>query len=105
MVDMDFCKRNAKEKLISPFLIASKAYPIMKLNHRRNIMSIILLVCYVVGTILIFDYYRKNGFDMEDGFIAILGDFISIVLWPIIFIISFMAGIISVTIQCFKDED
>ena len=66
-------------------------------------MSIILLVCYVVGTILIFDYYRKNRFDMEDGFIAILGDFISIVLWPIIFIISFMAGMISATIQCFRD--
>ena len=68
-------------------------------------MSIILLVCYVVGTILIFDYYRKNGFDMEDGFIAILGDLISIVLRPIIFIISFIASLILVTIQCLKDED
>lgn len=102
---MDICKRNAREKLISLSLIASKTYPIMKLNHRRNIMSVILLVCYVVGTILIFDYYRKNGFDMKDGFIAILGDFISIVLWPIIFIISFMASLILVTIQCFKEED
>jgi len=68
-------------------------------------MSIILLVCYVVGTILVFDYYRKDGFDMEDGFIDVLGYFISIVLWPIIFIISFMTGIILATIQCFNEED
>ena len=32
MVDMDICKRNAREKLISLSLIASKAYPIMRGN-------------------------------------------------------------------------